>query len=332
MFIDEISIDVEAGAGGSGCVSFHRDRGSRKRKPDGGDGGDGGDVIVAVDDQMRTLLDYRYRHLYKADRGGNGGSQEKSGRRGAERVLRVPPGTMVWEADGGELIADLVSGDDRVVICDGGKGGEGNARSWRRPKSGDPDFTPERGAEGQTRRIRLELKLLADIGLVGKPNAGKSTLLRAVSSARPKVAAFPFTTKEPVLGLVRWGEFDSFVVADIPGLIEGAGEGRGLGHKFLRHIERTRLILFLVEMTAGDPEAELEMLQKELASYSPELAAKPSLVALNKSDLLPEKERREQAVQNVSREMIAISGLAGHGVPELIQVLGVKLKMLSETD
>ncbi|MFC2075999.1 GTPase ObgE [candidate division KSB1 bacterium] len=332
MFIDEISIDVEAGAGGSGCVSFHRDRGSRKRKPDGGDGGDGGDVVVVVDTQMRTLLDYRYRRLYKAGRGGNGGSQEKTGRRGEELVLRVPSGTIIWAADGDDLIADLVSDDDRVVICGGGKGGEGNARSWRRPRSNDPDYTPEKGAGGQSYRVRLELKLLADVGLVGKPNAGKSTLLRAVSSAKPKVAAFPFTTREPVLGLVRWGEFDSFVVADIPGLIEGAGEGRGLGHKFLRHIERTRLILFLVEITADDPEAEVDMLRKELASYSPELAAIPSLVALNKSDLLPEEKRQEPATRNSNREIVTISGLAGQGVPELVQVLGEKLKTLSETD
>jgi len=326
MFIDEVTIEVEGGRGGDGCVSFYREYRSRKRRPDGGDGGKGGDVIVAAGSSVRTLLDYRYRRKYRAGKGGNGGSQEKTGRRGRDLVLLVPLGTQVRDLESGRLLGDLVEEDSKVVVCKGGEGGRGNARTWRLASQVDVSGTPlQRGKPGEARTIRLELKLIADVGLVGKPNSGKSTLLRNISNARPKVGDYPFTTKEPVLGLVKWRDFDSFVVADIPGLIDGAASGRGLGHRFLRHVERTRLILVLVEATADDYRAEVEKLRSELAAYSPELAAKPYLVAVNKCDLLAGEQLDRLSRDCGDSGFMVISALTGSGLVDLVDILGRRL-------
>jgi GTP-binding protein len=288
MFIDRVIVRVSAGNGGSGIVSFRREKFTPMGGPDGGDGGKGGDVIVRGDSNLATLLDYTYRDSWQAESGSHGSGSNKTGRSGADVVLPVPPGTVVRNQDTGEVVGEVLEHGDSFVVARGGRGGKGN--TWfatsvhRSPREWQP------GEDGESLALELELKLIADVGLVGQPNAGKSTLLSVISAATPKIAEYPFTTLAPNLGVVQLSDSRTFVVADIPGIIEGAHEGKGLGLQFLRHIERTRLLAFVVPIDSMDWQAEYEQLRREVALYSTELAAKPHCVVFTKMDLLGEDE------------------------------------------
>jgi GTP-binding protein len=312
MFVDEVVINVYGGPGGAGAEAFRRETFVPRGGPSGGDGGRGGDVLLRADAQLATLLDYRYQEHHRAERGQHGQGKQRTGRSGEDLVLRVPPGTYVTDADSGEPLGELLEDGDELVVARGGRGGRGNAAfatpTHRAPREWEP------GEQGEERRIRLELKLIADVGLVGFPNAGKSTLLAAVSAARPKVADYPFTTLQPNLGVVSVAEGRSFVLADIPGIIEGAHEGKGLGLQFLRHIERTRLLAFVVPVDAGAPEDELRTLQAELASYSDELPKKPYCIVLSKTDLLPPPAGAPTLPEDEGFGTFPLSAVTGQGV------------------
>lgn len=320
--VDEAVVEVQAGDGGNGVISFRRERYVPRGGPDGGDGGRGGHVYLEADPRLLTLLDFRYRRHFRAGRGGHGSGARKRGRDGEDLVVRVPVGTVVYDADTGERLADLAEPGVRVRVARGGRGGRGNAR-FATPTRQAP-WLAEAGDPGERRRLRLELQLLADVGLVGPPNAGKSSLLAACSNARPKIAAYPFTTLAPNLGLVRVGETASFVMADIPGLVEGAHRGVGLGHAFLRHVRRTRLLVLVVDASAQDGVDPLEavaMTRQELERYDPELARRPTLVAANKMDLPEARARWEALREALARqglEALPISAATGQGVPELV--------------
>lgn len=286
MFVDRVLVRVEAGTGGSGQTSFRREKYVPMGGPDGGDGGRGGDVIVRADRNLTTLLDYTYRDSWKAERGQHGEGSNRTGRSGEDVVLPVPPGTIIRDSDSKALVGEVLEHGDELQVAKGGRGGKGNAFFVTATHQSPREWQP--GEEGQIRTLELELKLIADVGLVGQPNAGKSTLLSVISAARPKIADYPFTTLSPNLGVVPLSDHRSFVVADIPGIIEGAHEGKGLGLQFLRHIERTRLLAFLIPIDALDWQAELDQLRHEIASYSAELAAKPFCVVFSKLDLLGE--------------------------------------------
>ncbi|WP_396203805.1 GTPase ObgE [Gemmatimonas sp.] len=286
MFVDRVLVRVEAGTGGSGQTSFRREKYVPMGGPDGGDGGRGGDVIVRADRNLTTLLDYTYRDSWKAERGQHGEGSNRTGRSGEDVVLPVPPGTIIRDSDSKELVGEVLEHGDELQVAKGGRGGKGNAFFVTATHQSPREWQP--GEEGQIRTLELELKLIADVGLVGQPNAGKSTLLSVISAARPKIADYPFTTLSPNLGVVPLSDHRSFVVADIPGIIEGAHEGKGLGLQFLRHVERTRLLAFLIPIDALDWQAELDQLRHEIASYSAELAAKPFCVVFSKLDLLGE--------------------------------------------
>ncbi len=301
-FVDEAQIDVKAGDGGNGCVSFRREKFIPRGGPDGGDGGDGGSVMMVGDATLNTLADFRYERHFAAQRGENGRGRNCTGRKGDDLEIRVPVGTLVYDEDTDELICDLVEDEQRVVVARGGFHGLGNARykssTNRAPRQSKP------GTVGEHRRLRLELKLLADVGLVGKPNAGKSTLIRAISAARPKVADYPFTTLYPNLGVVRVEPHRSFVVADIPGLIEGASAGAGLGAQFLRHLSRTGLLLHLLDVApvdGSDPVEDARAIERELNNFSAELAGRERWLVLNKTDLLPKSERESRCRSLVRR-------------------------------
>ena len=323
-FVDEAIIEVHAGAGGDGCASFRREKFIPRGGPDGGDGGRGGSVYALADRNLNTLIDFRYARIHRARDGENGRGSDQYGRSAPDVVLRVPVGTMVHDAESGELIADLDRDGARALIAAGGAGGRGNLHFKSSTNRAPRQFT--RGGAGEHRRLRLELKLLADVGLLGMPNAGKSTLIRSVSAARPKVADYPFTTLAPSLGVVRVDVNRSFVLADIPGLIEGAAEGAGLGHQFLRHLARTRLLLHVVDMAPADPGIdsvrEAKAIVRELRRYDPALYRKPRWLVLNKSDLVPRDERDRAAKQFLRRfgwrgRSFIISALTGEGCPEL---------------
>ncbi|MDX1388493.1 MAG: GTPase ObgE [Acidobacteriota bacterium] len=330
MFIDEVTITVEAGAGGNGCLSFRREKYVPRGGPDGGDGGKGGDVVLVTDESVSTLLAFRYQRLIRAVRGRHGEGSNKTGRSGEDHVIRVPPGTLVLDAESGQLLADLPRPGLRFVAAAGGRGGRGNARFAtsrnRAPRRHEP------GEPGETRTFRLELKLLADVGLVGFPNAGKSTLISRISAARPKIADYPFTTLEPSLGVVDAGDYRSFTVADIPGLIENAHRGAGLGHRFLRHIERTRILLHLVDaMTPDrDPVEGIETMNRELEMYSTELMRKPQIVVLTKSDVVPADSIAAVRAWAAKRDLacLVISAVTGDGIPELIHAVRDRLDRL----
>lgn len=322
MFIDEAKIFVKAGDGGRGCVSFRREKFVPKGGPDGGDGGKGGDVVLEADRNLRTLLDFRYKQRYIAERGAHGRGSDQKGRDGSDCILRVPVGTMVRVAESGEVLADLLRHEQRCIAAQGGRGGRGNTR-FKSPTNQAPrDAEP--GETGEARWLTLELKLLADVGLIGLPNAGKSTLLARISAARPKIAPYPFTTLVPQLGIVRLRDDHSCVVADIPGLIAGAHEGKGLGHQFLRHIERTRLLIHLVDMTASgedDPLTNFEMVTSELLAYASALAQKPQLVVATKMDIPSAKEtweRFQPAIASRGLRVIAVSAVTGEGIGTLL--------------
>jgi len=286
VLADRASIQVAGGRGGSGCVSFRREKYVPKGGPDGGDGGDGGSVIVKVNSQLRTLLDFQSRTLFRADSGAHGSGNQKSGKSGQDLIVEVPLGTLVIDEDTGALLADMVEAGASLVAARGGRGGRGNARFATSTNRAPRTATP--GGDGEARRLKLELRLIADVGLVGFPIVGKSTLLSRLSAARPKIADYPFTTLEPLLGLVRVRDEQSFVMADLPGLLEGAHLGKGLGHEFLRHIHRTRVLLILIDSLSPDPARDLAVLRRELREYDAALARRPSMVAVSRHDLAPE--------------------------------------------
>jgi len=322
MFVDHVKIYVRSGAGGNGCKSFRREKFIPHGGPDGGDGGDGGDVVCVVEPHLATLLDHRYQQHANGGRGEHGKGKNRTGRKGEPYVLSVPPGTVVKASETGEILADLTEPGERVVIAQGGRGGRGNAR-FATPTNRAPERT-EPGQPSIEMEVELELKLIADVGLVGHPNAGKSTLLSRISAAHPKIADYPFTTLQPNLGIVPYDDFGSFVVADIPGLIEGAHEGKGLGFQFLRHIERTRVLLFMVDVSSPDPEGDLEILRGELEHFSPALLKKPSLLAATKIDALPPEDR--SLTEIAGRKAVPISSVTGEGLPGLMRAVGDMVK------
>jgi len=319
MFVDQVRIQVEGGVGGSGAEAFRRESGVPRGGPSGGDGGRGGSVILVADGQLSTLMDFRYNASYRAPRGQHGQGSDKTGRSGEDLVLRVPPGTQVRDLESGELLGELLADGSELVVARGGRGGRGNARfktaTHQAPRRWEP------GEEGEERTIELTLKLIADIGLVGEPNAGKSTLLASISEARPRVADYPFTTLTPNLGVVELSDYRQFVVADIPGIIEGAHEGKGLGHQFLRHIERTRALALLVPFDDPDPQATYDRLRVELGQYSGELAERPHCLVFSKADLLlPDAPLPEVVTQGASG-VYRISAVTRQGIPELLEGL-----------
>ncbi len=319
MFVDQARIHVIAGRGGAGCISFRREKYVPKGGPDGGDGGRGGSVSLEVNPHVRTLLDCREEPLYRGENGRPGSGNNSSGRDGADRVIEVPPGTVVKDGETGETLADLVEPSQRCVAARGGRGGRGNARfatsTNQAPRRADT------GEAGEERWLELELKLIADVGFVGLPNAGKSTLLSRVTRARPKIAAYPFTTLEPNLGIVALDDERTFVVADVPGLIAGAHLGRGLGLQFLRHLERTRVLAFLLDVSAERPAADLEVLERELSLHSATLAGKPRVLVLTKADLLPPEAHADAAARAGLPGARLISAHSGAGMRELLEAL-----------
>jgi GTP-binding protein len=314
-FIDRARIHVKAGDGGSGISSFRREKFIPMGGPDGGDGGRGGDVVVRGDANLATLLDYTYRDSWKAASGDHGSGANKSGHSGGDVILPVPPGTVVRDADSGEMIAEILSDGETAIVAHGGRGGKGNAFFATSTKQAPRQYQP--GEDGESRWLELELKLIADVGLVGQPNAGKSTLLSVISAARPKIADYPFTTLAPNLGVVQLNDGRTFVVADIPGIIEGAHEGKGLGLQFLRHIERTRMLAFLIPVDSMDSQAEYDQLRAEIAAYSPELGAKPHCVVFTKMDLLGELESPPLNAPDAFA-VIAVSAAARLGLDALL--------------
>jgi len=328
MFIDEVRIFVKAGDGGSGCVSFRREKYVPRGGPEGGDGGRGGDVILEASRDLFTLLDLRYQQHYLVDRGEHGKGKGKHGRSSPDRVIRVPVGTLIYDDATADLLADLSHPGDQIVIARGGKGGRGNARF--KTAVNQAPRTAEPGQPGEALWIKLQLKLLADVGLVGFPNAGKSTLISSVSSAHPKIADYPFTTLTPSLGVVTYSEGKSFVIADIPGLVEGAHQGKGLGIKFLRHIERTTLIAFVIDVSEGgpDPVDSLEILRKELSQYDAKLSQKPFLVVASKLDVQGNGKHLAELLNYCSRsgyDCFPISAVTAEGVKRLVFALGERV-------
>jgi GTP-binding protein len=330
MLIDQAVILVRSGDGGNGCVSFRREKYVPRGGPDGGEGGRGGDVLLIADPQLTTLLDYQYKQQYSAGRGGHGQGQNKTGADGEDAVLRVPPGTVVKDADTGDVLGELLAPGDRLVTAAGGRGGRGNASFVTSTRQAPRDA--EDGRPGAERRIELELKLIADVGLVGQPNAGKSTLLAAMSAARPKIADYPFTTLEPNLGVVKLSDGRAMVMADIPGIIEGAHEGKGLGLKFLRHIERTRVLAYLIPVDIEDPQGEYELLKNELAEYSQELARKPHCIVISKIDLLAPGDDAPTVDAPEAFVSFAVSGVAQMGTKELAEGLWQVVRRERELD
>lgn len=331
MFIDEITIHVKAGDGGNGCVSFRREKYCPKGGPDGGDGGDGGSVYIQADLNRHTLIDFYYRPYYKGGRGRHGEGKKKSGAQGEDVVIHVPVGTIIKDVETGEILSDLNKPDDRFLAAKGGRGGKGNAR-FATPTRQAPKFA-QGGTPGEERDLKLELKLLADVGIIGLPNVGKSTLISVISEAKPKIADYPFTTLIPNLGVVKVEEFQSFVVADIPGLIEGAHHGTGLGDRFLKHIERSRILVHLIDISEEsnrDPIRDIETINYELSQYSEELIKKQQLLAGNKMDC--SSKQKISALRNYARRAgipcFFISALTGEGIKPLVQNIWT---MLSET-
>jgi len=335
MFIDTARIFVKAGNGGNGAVSFRREKYIAAGGPDGGDGGKGGDVVFIADESIRTLVDFRYKRHYRAEPGRSGGSSNCTGRNGEDLVIKVPPGTVIKDEETGRILADITKPGQSAIIAKGGKGGKGN-QHFATPTRQAPNFAKS-GEPGEERWILLELKLLADVGLIGYPNAGKSTLLSVVSAATPKIADYPFTTLEPNLGVVAVDDNESFVLADIPGLIEGAHKGAGLGHEFLKHAERTRILIHVVDISGvegRDPAKDFDIVNGELVQYSPVLANKPQVVAANKMDLPGAEENLagfRAAVEPRGYEVFPISAAAGRGTKELMRHVARMLKDMPET-
>ena len=333
-FVDEVTIRVEAGKGGNGCLSFRREKFVPRGGPDGGDGGDGGSVWLVVDEGLNTLVDFRYERLFRAGHGEPGGGAQCSGRNGEDIRIRVPEGTLVFDVDTGELLGDLVRHGDRLLVARGGQHGLGNTHFKSSTNRAPRRTTP--GQPGEARDLRLEMRLLADVGVMGMPNAGKSSLIRAVSAARPKVADYPFSTLYPSLGVVRTGPLQSFVIADVPGLIAGAAEGAGLGIQFLRHLQRTRLLLHMIDISGfegRDPADDFRTVEAELRKYSEHLHARERWLVLNKIDLVPEAERGAHCQAVVAAigwtgPVFPISALTGAGCQELARRIQERLDRL----
>ena len=325
-FVDEIDIIVIAGDGGDGCVAFRREKYVPHGGPAGGDGGHGGSVYLQADDSLNTLQHLAGHHHWRAERGENGQGKDCHGRSGKDMIVRVPPGTIIHDAERELILKDLTEADETVCVAEGGKGGRGNSRfasaTHQTPREA------ESGTKGQQRSLHLELKLIADVGLAGKPNAGKSTLLSRLSAAKPKIAAYPFTTKTPYLGIVEAPGFRRFVMADIPGLIEGAHEGAGLGIEFLRHIERTRILVHIIDVcpTTGNVVEDYRAIRKELEEYSPALAAKAEIVVANKMDLTDSDEHLAELRAAVDAPVLAISAVTGQGLEALTEAIWQQLQ------
>ncbi len=326
MFIDYAEIFVKAGDGGNGAVAFRREKFVPKGGPAGGNGGAGGNIIIKADNNLHTLLDFRYNRKYIAPNGANGGTSLKDGKNGKDVTIKVPVGTLIKNKESSKVIADLDQANKDYVIVKGGKGGRGNS-NFATPTNQAPRYA-EDGKQGKEFFVSFELKLLADVGLVGFPNAGKSTLISVISAARPKIADYPFTTLEPNLGIVKYKDFKSFVVADIPGIIEGAHEGKGLGHKFLRHIERTKILLILIDAIEEDFNTKYKTLIGELERYSKVLSGKEKYIALSKSDLLDESKLKELSkikIKNYDGPMFIFSSVSGSGIPQILDFLWEKI-------
>lgn len=341
MFVDEVDIHVEAGHGGRGCLAFRREKYVPRGGPSGGDGGHGGSIYIVASPHINTLINFRFHPEFEAPKGGHGEGSNRTGKDGQDLTLKVPVGTLVFDRTGApevapRLIADLTRAGDRVLIAKGGRGGLGNAHfatsTNRAPRKTQP------GEAGEEKWLRLELKLLADVGLVGFPNAGKSTLISRISAARPKIADYPFTTLVPNLGVVGLSDDRSFVVADVPGLIEGAHLGQGLGHQFLRHLERTKVLVHLVDVSSGsgrDPVSDMDIIRRELELFAPELAAKPQLITANKIDALDDEERAlavERRAKELGLPFFRISGVTGAGLPPLLEAVWRELAAAREAD
>jgi GTP-binding protein len=332
-FIDEAIITVRSGDGGNGCLSFRREKYVPLGGPDGGNGGKGGDVTLVSSQDRRTLYPFRFKHEFTAPRGGGGEGRQRTGKNGSDIVIEVPPGTIVRDAETGDLIKDFSRPGESFIVARGGRGGKGNTHfkssTHRTPRFAQP------GEAGEVKQLKLELKLLADVGIIGLPNAGKSTLISVISAARPKIADYPFTTLVPNLGVVKAGDREPFVVADIPGLIAGAHAGAGLGIRFLRHIERTRMLVHLIDASAIDPEKPLEAyaaINTELSSYSPDLARKPQIIALNKLDLpgTEERARAFKAALKKRTKLYLISAATVKGVDQLLAQISNRLDELKD--
>ncbi len=318
MFVDYVEIEVAAGNGGSGCVSFHREKYVPQGGPDGGDGGQGGNIVAAANPHLTTLLEQRYRKKYKAPHGQPGRGGLKTGASAQDTIVQVPVGTVITDLESGQILADLDEPEARVIIARGGLGGHGNA--YFKTATNQAPRKAQTGIPGEKRRLSLELKLLADVGLVGMPNAGKSTILAAFSAARPKIADYPFTTLIPNLGIVRLREHKSCVMADIPGLIKGAAEGKGLGHQFLKHIQRTRLLVYVIDINEIDIEKTRETLEQELSEFDQTLPDRPSLTVITKIDTVSERDVKEISAQ-LPDEYICISAVAGKGTRKFLQAI-----------
>ncbi len=321
MFIDFTKVELHAGNGGKGCVSFRREKYVSKGGPDGGNGGRGGNIIVVADTNLNTLQDVRYARIYNAKSGTQGSSGLKTGKNGDDIYIRVPVGTLIRNIKSDEVVADLIMPKHEVVICAGGKGGRGNV-NFKSSTRQAPRYA-QSGLDGESGHYEFELKILADVGLVGYPNAGKSTLLSVLSKAKPKIADYPFTTLEPHLGIVKSGEYKSFLMADIPGLIEGASKGKGLGHQFLRHIERNRLLLFLIDGTEPEPESAFNALKKELTSFNKSLMLKPIMLIRTKGDTLGKIEQSKWDA--IPEFLMEISAVTRNGLDKLVREISHQL-------
>ena len=322
MFIDYAEIEVLAGKGGDGAVAFRREKYVPKGGPSGGNGGNGGNVILLADQNLYTLLDFRYKKKYNAGDGDKGGNSLKDGKSGHDVIIRVPVGTVIKDSETEKMLFDLDADGKEIILVKGGKGGKGNSK-FATPTNQTPRYAEE-GKPGEHKKVILELKLIADVGLVGFPNSGKSTLISKISSAKPKIADYPFTTLEPNLGIVKYKDFQSFTVADIPGIIEGASQGKGLGHQFLRHIERTRIILFLIEITSENFQSDFDILMNELKSYSPKLIQKKIFVSLSKADLLDADRMKEISrfkFRGIKERPLVFSSISGYGLEKMMDIL-----------
>ncbi len=336
-FVDEATIRVEAGKGGDGCLSFRREKNIPFGGPDGGDGGDGGSVYLQVDEGLNTLVDFRHARLFRAGKGQTGMGQQRYGKKGEDKTITVPLGTLVFDQNTGELIGDLTESDQILLVAQGGTHGLGNIHFKSSTNRAPRQIT--KGTEGEDRELRLEMQLLADVGLAGLPNAGKSTLITAVSAARPKVADYPFTTLHPNLGVVSVGVSESFVIADIPGLIEGAAEGAGLGIQFLKHLSRTRLLLHIVDIASAelgnDPVEDIRTIEKELEKYGSELLDKERWLVLNKTDLMLDEDREVLSKEivdqlNWTKPVFNVSAASGEGCKDLMYKINIRLNEIEQ--